>query len=60
MEPWLQTALQGAIGSSPVAIVLGVVAWKLWGKVEQKDKDLTDLHQARVSDLKAVVAKDSD
>lgn len=60
MDPWLQEALKGAIASSPVAVVLAVVAWKLWTKLEAKDQQLTTLHEARVTDLKAVVAKESD
>ena len=57
---------EGALSSSPVALILGYVSWKLWGKTEAKDAELARiakessceiarLNEARISDLKALL-----
>lgn len=61
-----QTIINGAIGSSPVAILLGFVSFKLWGKLEEKEKviqskdlEIAALNEKRVNDLR-VIAKQND
>lgn len=36
--------LKGALGSSPVALVLGFAVWKLWTKLEAKDAEIKGLN----------------
>lgn len=47
---WLKL-LEGALASSPMALVLGFAVHRLWGKLEQKDKELAELNKARIEDL---------
>jgi hypothetical protein len=61
-----QTVIMGALGGSPVALVLGFVSYKLWGKLEEKDKTIAAkdlviaaLNEHRIADLKAI-AKQND
>lgn len=61
-----QTILSGAIGGSPLAVVLAFASYKLWSKCEEKDKtiaakdaEIAALNEKRVSDLKAI-AKQND
>lgn len=55
--------LEGALGSSPIAVILGYVSYNLWGKLAEKDriigeKDLLiqKLSQDRVNDLKSILS----
>ena len=50
--------IQGALASSPLALVLAFACHRLWTKVEQKDqalaekdKEIARLSEARVQDL---------
>jgi hypothetical protein len=61
-----QTLINSAIGASPVALLLGYGCFKLWAKVEEKDKiiaakDLViaDLNEKRVNDLKAIASQNN-
>jgi hypothetical protein len=52
--------LKGALGSSPIALVLGFACQRLWAKLEQKDAEIRELNSARVKDLIAIAARDDD
>lgn len=43
--------IQGALASSPLALVLGFACHRLWSKLEAKDAELAALNKARVEDL---------
>ncbi len=53
-----QKLLEGALGSSPIALVLGFAVQRLWSKLEQKDAEIRELNSARVKDLIAIAARD--
>lgn len=53
-----QTLLSGALGSSPLALVLGFACWKLWLKAEAKDVELKALNEQMVKMLLEVAHKD--
>lgn len=53
-----QTLLSGALGSSPLALVLGFATWKLWARNEQKDAELKALNEQMVKMLLEVAHKD--
>lgn len=53
-----QTLLEGALGSSPIALVLGFATWSLWGKNREQEKEIQRLNEARISDLKAIAERD--
>jgi hypothetical protein len=55
-----QKLLEGALGSSPIALVLGFAVQRLWSKLEQKDAEIRELNSARVKDLIAIAARDDD
>jgi hypothetical protein len=55
-----QKLLEGALGSSPIALVLGFAVQRLWTKLETKDAEIARLNDARVKDLIAVAARDDD
>ncbi len=57
--------ISGLLGSSPLAGAMGVACWKLWEKVntkekviEDKDRQIAALNEARLSDLKAMLKQD--
>lgn len=49
-----QQVITGLASSSPLAGLLGFIAWKLWTKVEQKDAELKALNQEMHQALIAV------
>ena len=49
-----QKLLEGAIGSSPLAVVLGYVACKLWATVREKDAEIRRLNDQTLRMLTAV------
>lgn len=49
-----QKMLEGILGSSPVAGVLGFVAWKLWTKNEKKDEEIARLNEQHSKTLIAI------
>jgi hypothetical protein len=53
-----QTLLEGALGSSPIALVLGFATWSLWGKNREQEKEIQRLNEARIADLKAIAERD--
>lgn len=55
-----QNLIGTALGSTPLAAVLGFAVWNLWRKLEAKDAELRELHQQRVKDLIAVAARADD
>jgi hypothetical protein len=55
-----ETLLNGALGSSPMALVLGFAVHRLWSKLETKDAEIARLNDARVKDLIAIAARDDD
>ena len=50
--------LEGALGSSPIALVLGFAVWNLWSSNQKKDAELQRLNDARVSDLRDMISRD--
>ena len=40
-----QSLLGTALGSTPLAAVLGFAVWRLWAKVEAKDAELKALNE---------------
>lgn len=50
--------LEGALGSSPIALVLGFAVWSLWGKNREQEKEIQRLNDARIADLKAIAERD--
>jgi hypothetical protein len=53
-----QTILTGILGASPVAAVLGYVAWNLWAKLLEKDRELQELNAQVIAMLLEVAKKD--
>jgi hypothetical protein len=53
-----QTLLSGALGSSPLALVLGFACWKLWARNEAKDLELKALNDKMVAMLLEVAHKE--
>ncbi len=56
---WLDL-LKGALGSSPIAIVLGYAVHKLWAKLEAKDAEIQSLHRENRETLIAVSKRSDD
>lgn len=55
---WTQKMIDVLTGPLPVAGVLGHICVKLWAKLEERDKTIAALHEARLNDLKAMVRPD--
>jgi len=55
-----QNLISGALGSSPLALVLGFATWSLWQANQRKDAEIARLNDQRVKDLIAVAARDDD
>lgn len=53
-----QKLLEGALGSSPVALALGFATWSLWQKTREQEKEIARLNDARIADLKAIAERD--
>ena len=49
--------LEGALGSSPIALVLGFGVWRLWGANQLKDAEIQRLNEARIQDMKAIASR---
>lgn len=52
--------IEGALGSSPMAMVLGFAVWTLWQSNQRKDTEIARLNDARVKDLLEVAHKSDD
>jgi hypothetical protein len=52
--------LEGALGSSPIALVLGFGVWKLWHSNQAKDAEISRLNEARVQDMKQVASRNDE
>lgn len=52
-----ETIINGLLGSSPVAAALGFACYKLWAKVEEKDKDIASLHKEQAEFLQSLLEK---
>lgn len=52
--------LEGALGSSPIALVLGFAVWTLWQSNQKKETEIARLNEARIKDMQEVVRKDDD
>jgi hypothetical protein len=55
-----QTLLEGALGSSPIALVLGFGVWKLWHSNQAKDAEISRLNEARIQDMKQVASRNDE
>jgi hypothetical protein len=40
-----QSLIEGALGSSPLALVLGFAVWRLWQKLEARDQEIRTLNE---------------
>ena len=50
--------LEGALGSSPMALVLGFAVWTLWSANQKKEAEIQRLNEARIKDLIEVANRD--
>jgi len=50
--------LEGALGSSPIALVLGFGVWSLWQSNQKKDAEISRLNEARIQDMKQVADRE--
>jgi hypothetical protein len=46
--------IEGALTTSPMALVLGFAVWRLWQKLEAKDAEIQRLNEARAKDLLSI------
>jgi hypothetical protein len=49
--------LEGALGSSPIALVLGFGVWRLWLSNQAKDAEISRINRERIEDLKQVAQR---
>lgn len=52
--------IEGALGSSPLALVLGFAVWNLWRKLEAKDAEIQRLNAETTKMLIAVSQRSDD
>lgn len=55
---WTQKTIDVLTGPLPVAAVLGRICLVLWAKLEERDKTIAALQEARIGDLKAMLKQD--
>lgn len=50
--------IEGALGSSPMALVLGFAVWKLWTSNEAKDAEIKRLNEKMVDAMLEIAHRD--
>ena len=49
-----ENLINGALGSSPMALVLGFAVHRLWAALRERDAEIARLNEARIQDLLSV------
>jgi len=53
-----QKFIEGALGSSPIALVLGFAVWTLWSELKASRAETKAANDARIHDLLELAKRD--